>query len=276
MTAPTCVCGRPVADNARLCANRKDRNGVDVSCTGRLERDLGDLGALADELQTTRLRQSRTGGQATGVLSRSYERPLPWDERAAVTADLLRSTVVAWVRIVLDERGGRCPQNTVKDMATFLMSQLEWIRHADQTVEMPDEIRHVATEARRVVDIAPDRLYIGPCDPDGRWGELPCPTDLYARQGATETACPTCELVWNVENRRQVMLEAAQDRLVTAADLSKFLSAYGEPLTADRIRKWVEREQLVPHGRDSAGRPTYRVSEATDLLASMNERRKAS
>lgn len=264
MNAPKCSCGRPVADNARLCSG----------CTGRLMRDLGDLGGLADELQTTRLRQSRTGGQATGVLSRAYERPLPWNERASQTADLLRATVVAWVRIVLEDRG-KCPDDTIQACGTFLLHHLEHLRHAEWAPEIADEIHHVVTEAQRVIDLAPDRLYIGPCDPDGRYGEAPCPTHLYARQGAAEATCPDCGLVWNVQNRREVMLDAAQDQLATAADLSKFLSVYGEPLTAERIRKWAERGQLAPHGRTATGGPLYLVSEVVARLAEHQIRKSA-
>lgn len=265
MTATLCSCGRPVGDQARLCQG----------CTERLARDLGDIGALAEELTTTRLRQSRTGGQATGVLSRSFERPLPWDERASEAAEVLRSTVVAWVRIVLEERGGRSPADDMAAMGAFLLSQREWLRHHEAADEVADEIRHAVANAYRVVDSAPGRLYVGPCDPDGAFGDSPCPTDLYAREIAAEVTCPACELVWDVKGRREYLLDAAHDRLVTAADLSRFLTVYGEPLTAERIRQWASRGQLLAHGTDAAGRPLYRVSEAVERLAETTKRRSA-
>jgi hypothetical protein len=261
---PTCACGRPVKDNARLCAG----------CTDRLARDLGDIGALTEELTTTRLRQSRTGGQATGVLSRSHERPLAWNEKAAEAAEVLRSTVVAWVRVVLEERGGRTPDDTAQAMSAFLLGQLEWLRHHPAADECADEIGHAVQLAYRAVDIAPGRVYVGPCDPDGEFGD-PCLTDLYARQGALAVVCPDCQRSWGVAERRAYLLELAGDRLVTAADLSRFLTVYGEPVTQERVRQWVAREQLTPHGWDQARRPLYRVSEAVAVLANARSRRKS-
>lgn len=269
-TTPTCGCGRPVKDMAVLCQG----------CTDRLARDLGDIGALAEEVETTRLRQSRTGGASSGVLSRPYERPLPFHVKAAETAELLRSTVVAWVRVVLDERGGRMPADDMAALAGFLLGQLEWLRHHPAAAEVADEISHVTGAARRVIDSAPSRVYVGPCDPEGAHGEEPCPVDLYARQGRAEVTC-ACGLTWNVQDRREFMLEAVGDRLVTAADLSRFLTMYGEPLTAERIRQWASRRKgdappaLVAHGLDAAGRPTYRVSEVVELVARMSKGRAA-
>lgn len=278
---PTCACGRPVKDQATLCQG----------CTDRLARDLGEIGALAEELTTTRLRQSRTGGQATGVLSRSYERPLPWDERASEAQDVLRSTVVAWVRVVLEERGGRMPDDDMGRMGAFLLGSLEWLRHHQAADEVADEIGHAVQHARRMIDLAPEKVYAGPCreefvtgEPEQDWpddeGHLLntacCVAELYARQGADAITCRNCGAEHSVAERHRWLVAIANDQLVTASVLSKFLSAYGEPLTADRIWKWAERGQLVAHGKDKAGRPTYRVSEAVELLAQMPmTRRKA-
>lgn len=270
MTPKCDDCARPVKDNARLCA----------WCSERLARDLGDIGAVAGELRTTRLRLSRTGGQASGVLSRSYERPLPWDERAAEAAELLRSTVVAWVCIVLEERGGRMPNDTMTAMGAFLLGQLEWIRHHPAASECADEIHHALGVAVRVVDRPPDKVYIGPCrediDAHDDRGEACCVVDLYARKGDVVVACRNCAAVHEVAARNRWLVAVADEQLVTAADLSKFLSVYGEPLTAERIRQWAARGLLLSHGKDSAGRALYRVSEAVDRLAQMATRRSMS
>jgi hypothetical protein len=205
------------------------------------------------------------------VLSRSYERPLPWDERASEAAEVLRATVVAWVRIAVEEGNVRCPSDDMGAMSRTLLAGLEWLRHHDAADECADEIGHAVTMARRVIDAPPGRLYAGPCDPKGEFGDA-CPTDLYAREGATEVVCPACELVWNVKNRRDYLVDSAGDRLATAADLSRFLTMYGEPIKQDRIRKWASRKDddtppvLVSHGKDAAGRPMYRVDDVVKLL----------
>lgn len=267
MTGPTCkACTRPVADSAYLCQG----------CTDRLARDLGDIGALAEEVQTTRLRQSRTGGQATGVLSRSSEKPLPWDERAAEVADVLRSTVVAWARVVAEERGRRLPENTMTDLGRYLLANLEWLRHHDAADECADEIGHVVALARRTVDRHQERAYAGPCradlDQTETDGPACCTAELYVQRGARTVDCPHCGSQHDVDARHRWLLGIAADQLVTATDLSRFLSAYGEPLTAERIRQWAARGLLVPHGKDQRGRPTYLVRDAVERLATLPTR----
>ncbi len=261
MSGPACSsCTRPVGDNARIC----------VTCTGRFERDLGDLGALAEELQTTRLRQSRTGGQATGVLSRSHERPLPWDQRAAETADVLRSTVVAWVRVVLEERGGRCPVDTLAAMGTFLLSHLEWLRHHEAAVECADEIGHAAQEARHVIDRAPGRSYAGPCrevvEATDEQGEACCLAELHVRDGAKMVRCPLCSAEHDVADRKAWLLLVAESQLVTATELHRLLQFVGQPVPHSTIRSWVHRNRLVAHGSTPDGGPLYRVGDAFDLI----------
>lgn len=270
---PTCACGRPVADQARLCAG----------CTERLARDLGDIGALAEEVTTTRLRQSRTGGQATGVLSRSYERPLPWDERASEAADVLRSTVVAWVRIVVEERGATCPTDDMADMGRTLLASLEWLRHHEAADEAADEIGHAVRHVRRVIDLAPEKVFFGPCNSveyiDGNPDPScdPCPADLYGREGVSAVVCGQCQTQHDVGDIRGRLYDAAQDRLATAAEMSRFLTYFGQvvndkPLTAARIRKWASRRTeekppvLLAHAHDKDGRPLYRVGDVVALL----------
>lgn len=277
---PTCACGRPVKDQARLCQG----------CTDRLARDLGDIGALAEELTTTRLRQSRTGGQASGVLSRSYERPLPWDERASEASEVLRSTVVAWVRIAVEEGNHRCPSDDMGAMARTLLGALTWIRQQPWADECADEIGHAVQHARKVIDLAPEKVYAGPCREEFEVGEdeiadACCVAELYARRGADVIACRNCGMEHRVDERKRWLVAIANDQLVTAADLSRFLSVYGEPLTAERIRRWASPRKdkdgnpipakLLAHGQDRAKRPLYKVSEVVALLAEMPATRKA-
>lgn len=285
MTAPTCkACTRPVGDGAYLCQ----------SCTERLARDLGDIGALAEELQTTRLRQSRTGGQATGIIARSSERPLPWDQRAAEAAEVMRSTVVAWVRVVLEESAGLiegptcrglCPHqscvgirlslppiDTLASMGSYLLGHLEAIRHHDAADECADEIGHVVQMARHVIDRNQEKTYAGPCreqmttDQDG---QACCLAELYYPRGAKILVCPHCATEHTVEARHAWLIAIAQDQLVTIPTLSRFLSAYGEPLNEPRIRQWVARKQLVAHSKDRRGQALYRVSEVVALVDAM-------
>jgi hypothetical protein len=287
---PTCSCSRPITDSAYLCR----------SCTDTLEQHLAELPALAAEIETTRVRQSRMGGQAIGIVVRSANRPVPWNDKAATLANALKVKLVGWVRLCqswqVRPEGPACricphrtcillrsdPAETVEGLSGYLLAALPALRHRPEVVECVDSLTAIAKAAEGVIDRRAEQTFYGPCGSVDYIGEnpdpqcVPCPTDLYGPADAQRLVCDRCAAEHDVADVRAYLIRAAQDQLVTAADLSKFLTAYGEPITFDRIRKWVEREQLVPHGRDAAGRPTYRVSEAADLLASMNQRRKAS
>lgn len=273
-STPQCACGRPIGDQAYLCKR----------CTTVLAEALGDIGALAEDLDITRTRQSRTGGPASGVTSRDRERPLPWDERASEATVALRTTVTTWVQLVTTERGTRPPGVSLERMSRFLLGQLEWLRHHAGAQQAQTDLVAAVWHAQHVIDRRADRLYVGPCDTTGEWhqaedgwtGDLigPCNTDLYAKPGEPKATCDRCGHTWDVAGRRGYLLDAAQDRLVTASDLSRFLSVYGQPIEAERIWKWRERGHLSTKGTDVSGRPLYRVGDAIALLSRLGDTRK--
>ncbi len=261
----TCACGRPVQD-ATICQG----------CSDRLERALGDVPALVQDLEVTRFRQSRTGGQGIGIVVRGAERPLPWDQRASEATDVLRSTLVGWVRIALEEAHPRpaSPRDGLADMARFLLALMPWFRQhaaADQAV---DEVTHAVENAQRVTDRAPDRVYAGPCreeyGPEDERGERCCTAHLYATNPRA-VQCPNCKAVHDVPPRQAWLLAMAQDQLETATNLSQALSRLGESVTPERVRKWAQRGRVLPHGHNERGHPLYRVGDVLELLRGQQE-----
>ncbi len=292
MSANVCSCSRPITDHAYLCRE----------CSGTLEKHLAELPALADDLETTRTRQSRTGGRGIGIVVRDAERPVPWDDRAARVANRLRTSLVSWVRLCEDWRvtpeGPACrmcahpscgairttrpPENTVQAMSRYLLGALPALRHRPEVTECADEMHAAVVAVESVIDRRPELTFYGPCGsveyldgaPDP--ASVPCPADLYGPEKASELVCESCATKHRVDDVRAYLLEQAHDRLATPVVLSRFLTAYGVALTDERIRKWVERGQLVAHGTDASGKAVYRISEVIDLLAKMNERKRAS
>lgn len=255
---PTCrACDRTVRDGSYVC----------ITCARRVERDLGDMTWLAEQLEITITRQDRMGGMGTGIVARSAEKPVAFNAHASAVAGDLRGVLVAWCLLICEERGQATPADTLAAMGVFLLGSVEWLRHHPAGDEAFDELGDAIRRARSAVDRRPDRVYVGPCDRSGVLTGVTCPEDLYARPGAAEVECKTCGSVWQVTERREWLLEVARDTLATAADLARLLSLYGEPLRADRIWKWAERGRIVPHGNDGTGRPMYRVGEVADLLA---------
>lgn len=287
--ATVCSCSRPIRDSTFLCSD----------CTRTLEQRLAELPALAGDLDTTRTRTSRTGGRDVGVVSRSTDRPVPWDDRASRLAVELKALAVTWVhhcqsfrvrppgptcercshRSCAHLRSYRAPADVVESLAGYLLASLPALRHRPEVTELADQMETMRARVSRVIDRPAELNFFGPCGAMDYWpdGEpvlcsAPCTGELYGEAAASALTCQTCGAEHDVQVVRRYLLAEAQDQLVTAADLSKFLTAYGEPLTAERIRQWASRGLLVPHAKDRAGRPVYRVSEAVERLSALATR----
>lgn len=288
-----CSCSRPITDEGFLC----------YPCTETLRRNLGDVPALEDELETTRTRQSKTGGPGIGIVVRDSERPVPWNERASRAIGDLRVRLHGWVRLCQDFRirpeGPECascvhptcvylrslaaPDDTLAGMSRYLLASVSALRHRPEVTECADDIDAAVRGVEKVIDRKPEQVFYGPCgsveyidgEPDPNCE--PCPADLYGQAEATDLTCEACATPHKVEDIRRHLMDAAQDRLATAAELSRFLTHFGQvdtskPLTAERIRKWASRRTedsppvLLAHAQDKDGRPLYRVGDVVKLL----------
>lgn len=260
-------CGRPVADNAYICQR----------CTERLEYAISEAPAYAAELETTRLRQSRTGSAGVGVLSRSYEKPLPWDEHAAETANHLRAILVSWARLISEDRGVDLP--SAPHLATWLLGHVEWLRHQSFADDVLDEITTAVASARHAVDLRPELAYAGPCRAEVEVEDgvhACCTADLYVPTGQAAVRCKECSAEHDVASRQRWLLDAVQDQLAHAGMLSSAVSRLGQSVTSSMIRNYAARGRIVAHGLDLKGRPLYRVGDLLDLLAGQAARHSAS
>lgn len=231
------------------------------ACSAELGRALQSVRWLAAELETTLSRQtSKTGS------GRSAETPLPFDPRASDAAHALRSTLVAWTRVLAEQTGDPWPEDSCERMAAWLSERLSWLVSHPAAVEAHGEILAAVRGAERVVDRAADRRYVGPCGAELDDGGT-CDLDLYARPDAAQVTCRACGTAWDVRWRLDRLLDVAEDTLAHAALVAQALTRLGTPVTPERIRKWRARGRLVPHGHDGRGRPLYRIGDVIDLLA---------
>lgn len=188
-----CVCGQPVADRF-LCEG----------CEVRLHNNLTELVELNSELHTALTRMVRMTERSEG--GHSFEKPLVFNQTAAETIRLIRSTLVAWVRELHEETGTPLPQRaTVNSLVDWLDAMLpEIVAHRQDVHTLDDEVRHLRHSAQRVVDLPINRTAYeaGPCpegpdsDPcQGRvWFVAPRDEDKRPR-----LECRGCKMVWNGE-----------------------------------------------------------------------------
>lgn len=276
---PLCSCGQPIKDHGFLCP----------TCTSKVEKHLAEVPALADDLETTRTRTSRTGDRGVGVVARSADRPVPWNDKAARLSDELKTLLVGWTRVcldfrVLDVEGPSCrgcshpscatirsfapPANTVQALADYLRMSLPALRHRPEITALADDLHRFRERAARVIDRPADRTYAGPCrepiDAHGDAGEACCLAELHVLVGERTVVCPHCAAEHEVAVRKRWLLEVAEGQLATVAELVRLLAFVDHPVPRSTLDSWVKRGRLVQHG---AGDPAlFRVGDAIDLL----------
>lgn len=264
MTA-TCAtgCGRPSPETT-ICSQ----------CAWELERDLGDVGAvgqhLSAELDVALSRQVRIGGGSGG--RRSAEKPLPYDATSSEALAVLRSTLVGWVREIVDD--SPWPADRLDSMAGWLLARMPVLVVHKAADEAFEEIGSAVANARRAVDRPVSRVFAGVCanvpTQDGVTVGPPCDGRVYGRPGRSVALCEKCRHSHDVEARRQEMLDELDDRLFTAAEIATLGVYLGDAFDRARTRKlinaWASRGLLDVRGLSAAGDPRYRFGDVIERL----------
>lgn len=261
--AHRCGCGQPCGD-AQLCK----------ACRARLRDDLGDVADLAADLVVVLTRRTRVGAK---VGARSAETPVPFDPRATPAATELRVTMrkVAAAAGMVDAAG-----SSAVTCADWLRSNMRHVIQLEVAWWIAEAVAYQLDQVRRVCDRPADLIYIGRCG--GRQGTESdgCEQDLYARPGAPYVTCRVCGARHDVTTRQEWLLRVLEDHLATATEIARGVSRLGEPVKAERIRKWAERGRVEKRGErprgDGRPDPLYRVGDVLDLLLAEAARKEAS
>ncbi|GAB3776722.1 hypothetical protein FB382_004376 [Nocardioides ginsengisegetis] len=259
-----CKCGRPTRDAAYVCD----------TCGDELARALGDVTWLAEELETTITRQRGVDYRGVGGSSggkKPSERPSPVQWGASEARGDLRALLVSWA-LFCEAEGVRnsspypgLPDDDLPALSGWLLWRVDGLTLNEIGSDAVEEITSAVAHCRRVIDVAPDKWYAGPCNQETEGVE--CGADLYALSAKGNVSCGVCSASYDVAERRKWLLEAAEDRLADAATLARSVSWLGAlPLNAARIRKWAERGRIVAKGHHGQ-KPLYRIGDAIDLLA---------
>jgi hypothetical protein len=262
-------CGRP-AFNSFLCGDCADElwRQLLTVCQGPLDANDQRSPNLVDELHTTIAGLARISGRNVGIPVRSAETPLPWNERASEALAHLHSVLASWVFTVSGYHG------IAVDIITTPVESAEWLlrfhnllRTTDIAGQAHEEIREAIRQAEWAIDRPAERQYAGPCDPE-------CGGQVFGKPDSNIARCDTCELTYDLDERRAFLLQAAEDYLVTAAEASKALPAFlGRPVNVKTIRNWANTDdkltgsrRLVRHGVDpETDTALYRLGDIVDL-----------
>lgn len=282
MTALCQACTSPVGD-AFVCEG----------CGDELLGTLHGIGALLDDLEVTLCRMARIGERSgPRPAFGEVETPLAFHEGASDAAWVIDRVLLAWACTLADDhhvpfalpalhraidpsdRARILPaRGRAASTAAWLAERIDWLRGHHEAGEALDEITDAVRNARRVIDLGPELSYAGPCQAETDDG--PCLAEVYARRGALDATCRACGTEHDMVVRREFLLRAAQDQLLTAPEASRALPGLlGRPVTAASIRGYAFRGKLTPHppdprlGRDAKGRaqPLFRVGDLLDVL----------
>lgn len=269
-----CICGRPTRDNAVICDD----------CTEILDRALGDVAWVADELDVSMTRQ-RSAPIVSGAPSAT--RGLPWHEKAAEAIRDLRNLLVLWVRLCDEEGVGTGPTDLPADnlqaIAGWLLHRVPGIARHDAAVDALDEITNAVAECERVIFWKRrSRNYLGVCgqrveDEDGATVLDACPGEVYAEECAQVGECDDCGQGVTVVIRQGELNRQLDDRLCTAAELARLAVILGLDAPRDSVRKkihyWHRHKRIVQRGvitEQAKGEPvevpTFRYGEVRIML----------
>lgn len=244
-------------------------------CNGCLDALKAELRAIPDlvaQLEVTLTRQARIG-ERNGP--RSTETPLPYHAGASVDLETITTTLAMWCRTIAQKRGVRLDADIQPvELSRWLLRYPTEAAQLEDAHELVENIHAMTKAARRTIDLAPDRRFLGPCDD--------CGEDLYiwttpGRLPETvHCANEECSFSARVEERRGFLLERAYNQLLTAAEMSR---AIGElvpgqtrAITANVISQWAARglsttegrktlTKYLPHPKDPHKRARFLVEE---------------
>lgn len=185
-------------------------------------------------------------------------------------------------------------------LSKWLLRHPSWMAGHTEAAGLYDDVTTAVRHAKGVIYGPQARIYLGICsaamtitvplDAGPVTVTLQCEMDLYGRKDREFMACPDCGAEHDVAARRKVMLDAMEDQLLTATELSRALPTYlSQDLTASMIRGYALRGRLLAHGTVDAdpddgvvegvlvvaGRrraPRYRVGDVLDVLADVSAR----
>ncbi|MFD6104805.1 hypothetical protein ACFWFQ_19295 [Nocardia salmonicida] len=121
---------------------------LDREAARDLARMLGDIPDLAEDLADARTRQTRFGTVDYRTRNGAREQRLPFNPAAARAADHLQSVLVAWVRLVCEQRG------VTYGGAASIGGMAEWLQRNIVALAMTEGVEAAPAEIAAAIEAA--------------------------------------------------------------------------------------------------------------------------
>lgn len=272
-TCPGFRCDRPLRDDEFLCR----------ACHHRAERVLGDLPALARDVEVTVTRQDKV--TVAAKRGTGHAQPLPVNLSADSQARTVFELLFEWADYLAEwnhVRGlpvlaSRRPlRELVPQACAILLRYTNWMRSNEQGPALVDAIHSIRRDARRIIDQPPARLYAGPCNADlGYPPELGygCRLPLFRKWGADDIQCDGydpekaqqrirqfgCGTVHLAEDRDGFMVDSASESILPLRTIWESLHVLipGCQIDWKTVHQWTRERETRIALRDAKGRQLY-------------------
>lgn len=290
-------CTAPV-HGAFLCEDCLDRliHGDDNGKLG-----LYGVPGLVDDLEISLCRLAVIGSDGSGLRVRSAETPLMFNWAASEALSELQVQLQGWavhlavnngldlhleagLPVIDPKDAARIfpPRGRIAALALWLVEHASLIAMHPEAATICSQIITVLDHGTRVIDRPGEQRFCGPCGEEGDYGV--CEEPLYAPARADQMTCRACGSEHDLDARREYLLMAAREQLITAAEASRALPGLlGEEITASAIRGYAHRGAItqyppapnVPKGPNGKRPPLYKVGQIVDaVLAAQEAKRK--
>lgn len=258
-----------MANQCVICASKIKNGAACHDCIAEFVSLVCDIGVsddrrlcLLDELDIQISRQNRNR-DALASVSRSANRALPYDPRAAMASTALAASLAKWAW-AYGAKHDAYPIGVAigapRACARWMALHDRALRSDIRTGHAYRDLAKLANTARGLIDRQRDKWYAGTCGRNG------CMTDLYADPDRQSVQCPVCGTVHNVADRRAALLDAVGDVLATATEIARAVHLHNAHLTVAMINGYVFRGRLIKRGRNPAGETLYRVGDVIDIV----------
>lgn len=258
-------CGRPTSDF--LCAG----------CVTELVTALRELafglcnqqprpGLLAD-LQDVVTRMTVGTTEKGHSQTKAAEQPMPFHAAASELTWVADNTITAWARDFSETNRHLHPTwSTTVQAAEWMATYPNLLALHPAARELHDEITHLVGEVRRIVDRAPDKIYLGVCGME--LDDVVCTDRLYGVVDRDTVRCRTCGTTHDAHQRWREVQDRVRHSLATAAEISGALAKlYGRQINVKTVRTWANRGVIDTYGRNRHGEPLHKVGQVLDTAA---------
>lgn len=214
-------------------------------CTTHLQGRLSDVPVLLQQLDITLTRQ---GSRTTSAIPAGPAGSVHPDLTISDISGQLRAACAGWAH-ALDGHVGRRPW-------AHLIDNLDKVRLHDWAVTLDRDLTRRSITAWQRIDKPPERWYAGVCS-------TTCAHVLWTSLDDTEITCPRCKTVWQIAERRDALIRAAEDfegNATVVASVASYVTR--NRVAPSTVRSWSFRGLLTPRSRAVTN---YRVGDVIDL-----------